>query len=180
MTSLPPPFPAPPKALSNLPTKVRCAALLFHQNQLLLMQQNGLPFLVFPGGTLEGGESTPTCTGRELWEEVDLTTTLGPLCFVSEFLDGKRQVLELYYLAHYVSGPTTWQPPHPENIDAIAWMSRDAFAAAVVKPASVAAQVLQHWEALAAASHAGEPWPSFSPWPVHQGLHLAEGFVLPA
>jgi ADP-ribose pyrophosphatase YjhB (NUDIX family) len=129
--------------------KVRAAVVLFHHGRLLAMRQNQKPFWVLPGGTLEEGESIAGCAIRELQEEANLQVELVGLLSLSEFSDAKRHVVDVTFLARLISGETTWVPPFPENIDAIEWVSREAFETTTLKPDALQALILENWETLA-------------------------------
>jgi ADP-ribose pyrophosphatase YjhB (NUDIX family) len=136
-------------SLTAFPTKVlkvRTSVVLVHPEKgILLMRQNGKPFWVFPGGTLEEGETVQFCAEREMLEETGLVLTCPQLLYVSDFIDARRQVVEVFFIGNYVSGDLTFSPPHPENIDEIAWISLEQFAKLDVKPEAIHAKVLADW-----------------------------------
>ena len=138
-------------SLTAFPTKVlkvRTSVVLVHPEKgILLMRQNGKPFWVFPGGTLEEGEIVQFCAEREMLEETGLVVQCPKLLYVSDFIDENRQVVEVFFVGQYQSGELTFTPPHPENIDEIAWISSQQFAKLAVKPEVIHAQVLTDWQA---------------------------------
>ena len=138
-------------SLTAFPTKVlkvRTSVVLVHPEKgILLMRQNGKPFWVFPGGTLEEGEIVQFCAEREMLEETGLVVQCPQLLYVSDFIDENRQVVEVFFVGQYQSGELTFTPPHPENIDEIAWISSQQFAKLAVKPEVIHAQVLTDWQA---------------------------------
>jgi ADP-ribose pyrophosphatase YjhB (NUDIX family) len=138
-------------SLTAFPTKVlkvRTSVVLVHPQQgVLLMRQNGKPFWVFPGGTLEEGETIQTCAEREMLEETGLQVTCQQLLYVSDFIDTQRQVAEVFFVGQYHAGALTFQAPYPENIDEIAWFPLEAFRSLAVKPDPVYQQVLIDWQA---------------------------------
>ena len=138
-------------SLTAFPTKVlkvRTSVVLVHpQHGILLMRQNGKPFWVFPGGTLEEGETVQTCAEREMLEETGLQVTCQQLLYVSDFIDTHRQVVEVFFVGRYYTGELTFAPPYPENIDEIAWFSLEQFSLLSVKPIPIYQQVLMDWQA---------------------------------
>jgi ADP-ribose pyrophosphatase YjhB (NUDIX family) len=128
--------------------KVRTSVVLIHPEQgILMMRQNGKPFWVFPGGTLEEGETVQFCAERELLEETGLVVTCPQLLYVSDFIDATRQVVEVFFVGQYQSGSLSFTPPHPENIDEIAWLPLADFRVAEVKPEPIKAKILADWQA---------------------------------
>ena len=139
--------------------KARAGVVLIHEDRLLLMRQNNKPFWVFPGGTLEPNEGLAECAERELLEEAELTVRIGPLLYLTDFIDrpnepGGRQVVDSFFAARYLSGPTEWRAPYPENIDEIAWFSRSELNTLAVLPSDIKAAVLTDWELLLMACSA--------------------------
>ena len=128
--------------------KVRVAVLIFHEERLLLMQQNGHSFWVLPGGTLEEGESIAQCAVRELEEEVGMQVSLVGMLALSEFADAKRHVVDVTFLGRYEGGATSWQAPYPENIDHVAWVDEAEFNTLRLKPDCLHTLLQQEWKTL--------------------------------
>lgn len=125
----------------------RCAVVLVHEGQLLVLRQNGRPFWVLPGGTLEHGETLTDCAARELCEEAGLLIEVGPMISVSDFIDpaGGRHVVDYVFMARYLDGPTSWSAPYPENIDDMRWVSREELAELTLRPDPVAGLIRHVW-----------------------------------
>jgi ADP-ribose pyrophosphatase YjhB (NUDIX family) len=144
--------------------KVRAAVVLLHANHVLVMRQNGKPFYVLPGGTLEAGEGVAACAIRELQEEANLSISLNQLLAVGDFIAPQRQVVEVFFSAtlgeayppHQLP---TFSAPYPENIDAIEWVSYPAFMTLVVQPAPAHQAIGQLWQQgqLLAPTSGGKP-----------------------
>ena len=128
--------------------KVRSAVLVFKEGCLLLMQQNGKPFWVLPGGTLEEGESIAECAVREMQEEVGMKVSLVGMLALSEFADAKRHVVDVTFLGAYEAGASSWESPYPENIDHVAWVSEAEFKALRLKPDCLQALITKNWQPL--------------------------------
>jgi ADP-ribose pyrophosphatase YjhB (NUDIX family) len=128
--------------------KVRSAVVVFHEGRLLLMQQNGKPFWVLPGGTLEEGESIAECAVREMQEEVGMRVSLVGMLALSEFSDAKRHVVDVAFLGAYEAGASSWESPYPENIDHVAWVSEAEFKALTLKPDCLQALITKNWQPL--------------------------------
>jgi 8-oxo-dGTP diphosphatase len=135
--------------------KARAGVILFHKGKLLLMRQNSAAFWVLPGGTLEENESLPQCAIRELEEETQLVIDNPILLGISEFSDARRHVLDATFIATYVSGPTQWEPPYPENINDIRWVAQEEFNRLECKPLAICQLIQKHWEPLANHQAAG-------------------------
>jgi ADP-ribose pyrophosphatase YjhB (NUDIX family) len=129
--------------------KIRAGVVLFDAERILLMQQNGKPFWVLPGGTLEEGESTVDCAVRELQEEVGLDIEVLSLLALSEFSDATRHVLDVTFLGRWRAGSKTWVPPYPENIDHIAWLDAETFQRETLQPQALQRFITTHWQDLA-------------------------------
>jgi 8-oxo-dGTP pyrophosphatase MutT (NUDIX family) len=128
--------------------KARAGVILFHEGKLLLMRQNNASFWVLPGGTLEENESLPQCALRELEEEAGLILGDPILIGLSEFSDERRHVLDATFTARYLSGSLAWQPPYPENINAIEWVEEQDFQRLTLKPNALQSFIQQHWQVL--------------------------------
>ncbi|MFM7390519.1 MAG: NUDIX hydrolase [Vampirovibrionales bacterium] len=142
----------------NKPLKVRAAVVLLHEGHVLLMRQNNRDFWVYPGGTLEEGETVANCAVRELLEEVNLAVTLQGLLAVTDFADSKRQVVDVTYLATCTQAPPqTFIPPFVENINEVCWVPVAELSQWVVQPAHLHAHVCQHLQQDATLQRATAP-----------------------
>jgi 8-oxo-dGTP pyrophosphatase MutT (NUDIX family) len=145
----------------NRRLKARAGVILFHEEKLLLMRQNNASFWVLPGGTLEENESLPQCAIRELEEEAGLVIDTPKLVGLSEFSDSRRHILDATFVARYISGATTWQPPYPENINDIRWVDEAEFNGLELKPQAIYTMIQTHWQRLANHQPKSLPTPGY-------------------
>ncbi|MGE0201754.1 MAG: NUDIX domain-containing protein [Candidatus Melainabacteria bacterium] len=128
--------------------KVRVGVVLVHADRLLLARQNDRPFWVFPGGTLEAGETLAACGAREIREETGLTVAIGPLLSVSEFFrdtaDGPRQTIDVLFLGDNPQGTLCMETT--ENLNELAWFTRAEVAAMTLQPQEAAMAALAAWD----------------------------------
>jgi ADP-ribose pyrophosphatase YjhB (NUDIX family) len=122
--------------------KIRVGVILWQdenrskkQGRILLCRQNNHPFWVFPGGTLEPGETIAQCAVREIQEEAGLGITLGDLRFTTDFKDHRRQVLDVFFEAQVLSGSLT--PTAEENIQTMQFFTLAELETIAVEPALV-------------------------------------------
>jgi 8-oxo-dGTP diphosphatase len=82
--------------------EIRSAMIVCRDEKLLMVKhrKKGREYWVLPGGHVELGESCEAAAERELFEETELRGTARKLVMVADYLsaDGKRQVLDLFYL----------------------------------------------------------------------------------
>src|SRR5690606_34810046 len=118
---------------------------------LLMVRQNGKPFWIFPGGTLEFGESLTECGVREIEEETGLIVTAGPLLYVSDFRTEKRHVVDFFFIGEVVGGTLMDTPPLPENLDAIQYVDRGEWPSlleqGLIQPEGAGQKILADWQA---------------------------------
>ncbi|MDX2084425.1 MAG: NUDIX domain-containing protein [Candidatus Melainabacteria bacterium] len=115
--------------------KVRVGVVVVVEKQLLLVRQNGRPFWVLPGGTLEPGEGLADCAIRELKEEIDWDISVTQLLGVADFITPSgKQTVDVFFMGHYHRGPLRFTPPYPENIDEIALFPPDCWGELNVQP----------------------------------------------
>lgn len=70
------------------PHKVRCRAVVLHEEKLLLVKNSrGSDYYALPGGHLDPGETPLECMKRELIEELGVTPHIGSLLYVYTFVD---------------------------------------------------------------------------------------------
>lgn len=82
-------------------TRVRVAALILHDDHVLLVSAKTSPgHLVPPGGGLEAGETLREAVEREVREESDVVVTSGEMIAYGEITRVGGTQLELYFTAH--------------------------------------------------------------------------------
>lgn len=129
----------------EIPFKIRVGVALFKDDKILLVRQNNHPFWVLPGGTLEPDEDLAECAIRELMEETGISITVGPLLYVTNFIQPHRHSLDVFFLTHFVSGE--W-PPHtaiPENINEMGFFSLAETQKMPLQPSHIAQRLLADW-----------------------------------
>lgn len=123
---------------ANAAIRIRAGVVVIYNQQLLLVRQNNNPFWVLPGGTLELGESLPTCAVRELEEELALPITLQKLLGVGEFIPpmdpvkGQRHVVDTVWLATAATDVLTVTTD--ENLNEARWVIFDELTTMDLKP----------------------------------------------
>lgn len=102
----------------------RAAAIIMHNNALLLMQRRhrGHTFYVFPGGTVESGETTAQAAMREVQEETSVNVHITQLLYTARILDATSFKDHFFYTCSYVTGTPhlpqgsiEWQRMHTED-----------------------------------------------------------------
>ncbi len=87
--------------------RVRVCGLCLSQDKLLLVNHAGLrqgPFWAPPGGGMEFGMSAEANLVNEFREETGLTVAVGPLLFVTEFMNLPLHALELFFQVTITGG----------------------------------------------------------------------------
>lgn len=81
--------------------QVRAAALIWSHGHILIHRDTRVDFWVLPGGRVEFGEQTTEALQREMHEELNSATMVGPLRFVIESCgrteSGKLQEIGFYF-----------------------------------------------------------------------------------
>ncbi|HTT54792.1 MAG TPA: NUDIX hydrolase [Streptosporangiaceae bacterium] len=80
---------------------VRCSAIVFRGNAVLLVHRAGAGDWVLPGGTPRPGESMAACARRETLEEAGLAIDPARVAFIAETLapGSARRAVDLVFLA---------------------------------------------------------------------------------
>lgn len=80
---------------------LRCSALVFRNDHVLLVRRDRQADWVLPGGTPNRGETVASCTHREVAEETGLHVTVDRVAFVLEAHSEKERVhlLDLVFTA---------------------------------------------------------------------------------
>jgi 8-oxo-dGTP pyrophosphatase MutT (NUDIX family) len=130
------------------------AASANHDAGLVVLRQNGRPFWVLPGGTLEYGETLEACARRELMEELGLRIEVVRLLSVSEFIQGGRHVVDVIVQGRWLDGQLPIAPPYEENIDAVTTVSPETHGGYEIQPKAVMVQLLGLW-----AENRLDAWP---------------------
>ena len=107
--------------------KVRCRAIILHENKLLVVKNSrGGDYYALPGGHLDLGESPNECMVRELTEELGVIAKLGRLLYVYTFTDDKGdQSVEFFFeiqngedfLSHEMQTKT-----HAHELSEVRWL----------------------------------------------------------
>jgi 8-oxo-dGTP diphosphatase len=80
---------------------VRCSAIVFRGDAVLLVHRDGTGDWVLPGGTPRPGESMAACARRETLEETGLAIDPARVAFIAETLapGSARRAVDLVFLA---------------------------------------------------------------------------------
>jgi len=136
------------QSVGALMFKVRVGVVVFdEQDRILLARQNNRPFWVLPGGTLEPGETMGACAVREIKEEANLDIALGPLLYVSDFLE--RQAIDVVFLGELQGGTLTKEMS--ENLNEIGFFSSQDLTTMDVRPQPIFDHLRVYWKTLPAA-----------------------------
>ena len=92
---------------------VRCSAIVFRGDAVLLVQRGRDGRWVLPGGTPRAGESMTACARRETREETGLAVDPARVAFITETLrpGAARRAVDLVFLA----APGTYGDPVPQE-----------------------------------------------------------------
>lgn len=124
--------------------KVRVGVILIQEEKLLLVRQNNRPFWVFPGGTLEKGESMVECAVREMKEETGFTVQIAKLLYVADFMHPEKQTIDVFFLANKLSGELDIEKDG--NINEIEFVPIEDLSQKLIQPALVACQLIKDFQ----------------------------------
>lgn len=97
-------------------TRVRVAALIVHDDRVLLVSATSRPdHMIPPGGGLEAGETLVEAAEREVCEEAGVVVTGGELVAYGEVIRDDGTQLELYFAAHLKQTPSLEAAVSAEN-----------------------------------------------------------------
>lgn len=119
--------------------KVRVAVVLLQEGRILMVRQNNKDFWVFPGGTLDPGESIEECGIREIKEEFNLDIKIDRLLYIADFMTPKRPTIDVFFLGHYLSGEM--KLAEDENLNEAGFFTLDELKKLPVQPRMVSEQV---------------------------------------
>lgn len=78
--------------------KVRCRAIIVHNDKLLVVKNSrGSEYYALPGGHLDPGESPVECIERELEEELGIRGKVGRLLYVYTFTQEDKASVEFLF-----------------------------------------------------------------------------------
>ena len=139
------------KGMADLHTiKVRLGVVLFWEEKLILVRQNGNPFWVLPGGTLEVGEGLEEGAIREIKEELNLDINIQKLLYLADFIrpttEGFKQTLDLFFWGAVIGGQL--EMTLEENLDEVGLFLPDALSAMIenIKPTGLANRLVSDWQ----------------------------------
>lgn len=93
--------------------RLRCSAVVFRDDTVLLVHRPGRSDWVLPGGCPRPGEGTSACARREVREETGLRVETGRCGFVLETIDpdSHERTVELVFLANDGNGAPEVKEP---------------------------------------------------------------------
>lgn len=98
----------PERTIYSGRTRLRACALVFREDNLLLVQLKAPtredPIWMPPGGGIEFGETTHDAVKREVFEETGLKVRPLHLAAVHEFVEPPYHAVELYFLSEITGG----------------------------------------------------------------------------
>jgi ADP-ribose pyrophosphatase YjhB (NUDIX family) len=134
--------------------RVRVCGLLVQDNALLMVHLDAPtrpePFWSVPGGGLNHGEKIEDALRREMLEETGLKVRVGPLFYVSEFIQNPFHAVELYFICEMKSGMlgVGFDPEFGDGkqiIKDVAFISLDQLSKTAIFPEFIRHQFLQDW-----------------------------------
>jgi 8-oxo-dGTP pyrophosphatase MutT (NUDIX family) len=101
--------------------RVRSAAILIHEDKILLTEFGGGKYYNFTGGGIEENETAKQAVAREVMEESGLTVDVGELVFTLEYEPkscgyyyGDSPSVSLFFRCYLDTGIPPQVPSHPD------------------------------------------------------------------
>ena len=129
----------------------RSAGIVIHDNKLLLMLRKkfGKIYYAFPGGMVEGSETTQQAARREIAEETTIDVTCKQLVYSVQMIQKDFIKYEFFYLCHYISGTPQLAPDCVElqrqseqNYYEPLWVELDQIPSLTIYPLEIKDQLL--------------------------------------
>lgn len=128
----------------NIPYHQRAVAIIIQNKKILLMHRikNGKEYYVFPGGTIEDGETPEQTAIREIKEETSLDISLGKLLYEHE----DEMCYGYYFLAQNIRGQAQLGGEEldrntPNNHYALEWVAIDNLPNILIYPPEIAQSI---------------------------------------
>jgi ADP-ribose pyrophosphatase YjhB (NUDIX family) len=124
--------------------EIRVAGILVHHGKILLAEHEkaGQSYWVIPGGRVKCGETLKEALLREIKEETGLEVKPGRRIFVNDFIQEKRQVLNIYFEVVPREGLAKWQKKRDGRLRRTEFFSPEELGEITLKP-QIKPEILQ-------------------------------------
>ena len=124
--------------------EIRVAGILIHQGKILLAEHEkaGQSYWVIPGGRVKFGETLQEALLREMNEETGLEVEVGGRIFVNDFVQEKRQVLNIYFEVSLKEGLAKWRKKRDGRLRRTEFFSPEELKKITLKP-EIKPEILQ-------------------------------------